>query len=77
MSRSRRCYPVVTDQQRKPGVHFWKRLAAKVARRAELADGGAYRRIFNPWHICDYRFAAWRLSAWSAWAKDDRRWWAK
>jgi len=78
MSRSRRHNPVVTDQQRRRNVRFEKRLASKAARRADLQDGNLYRRVFNPWKICDYKGAAWWVDGYGmSWGRDDRRWWAK
>lgn len=77
MSRSRRRNPVITDQQRGHNVRFTKRLASKAARRADLPDGKAYRKVFDPWEICDYKSAAWAVRHDSYFGKGDRRWTAK
>ena len=77
MSRSHRRNPVITDQQRSHNVRFTKRLASKAARRADLPDGKAYRRVFDPWEICDYKSAAWAAQHDSYFGKGDRRWTAK
>ena len=77
MSRSRRRNPVITDQQRSHNVRLTKRLASKAARRADLPDGKAYRRVFDPWEICDYKSAAWATRPGSCLARGDRRWTAK
>jgi hypothetical protein len=31
-----------------------KRQASKKARKADLPDGGAYKRVYCSWNICDY-----------------------
>jgi hypothetical protein len=53
-----------------------KRTASKAARRADLTDGNAYRRVFDSWNICDYKHAAW-YGGYHFWDRDDRRWTAK
>lgn len=56
MSRSFKKSPVCTDHCT-PGTKWSKRQAAKAVRRStEVDDGKAYRKLYNPWIICDYRF---------------------
>jgi hypothetical protein len=56
MSRSRKA-PIHTDQNSgKPQHGFAKRRAARRVRADEdIADGSAYRKVFNPWDICDWK----------------------
>jgi hypothetical protein len=75
LSRSRRHSPVVTDQQRTHNVKRVKRTASKAARRSDLPDGNAYRKVFNSWNICDYKSSLWWGRGY--WDNCDRRWYAK
>lgn len=54
MSRSYR-KPITKDS------NPWAKKAAnrRVRRTPEIADGKAYRRVFNPYDVSDYRFADW------------------
>ena len=69
MSRSVR-KPWYTDGYKgSKSRQFFKRLANRRLRRTDvdIADGNAYRRFFESWSICDYR-----------WLYDPRpriRWW--
>ncbi|MBE1444768.1 hypothetical protein [Paenibacillus sp. OAS669] len=57
MSRSRKHAPVWTDHHT-PGTRWAKRQANKAVRRYtnDLPNGKGYRKVYNPWNICDYRF---------------------
>lgn len=55
MSRSYR-RPWVTEQQKR-SVRLSKREANhKVRRTPDIANGGAYRKVYNPWNICDWKY---------------------
>lgn len=58
MSRSRRKTPYLTDGQDSAGVRKLARRLAnrKVRRQKDLASGGAYKRVYESWNICDYKF---------------------
>jgi hypothetical protein len=50
MSRSRKKHPVIRDYN--PGT---KRIANRRVRRTpDIADGNAYRKVFNSWDIHDW-----------------------
>jgi hypothetical protein len=55
MSRSRKKVSVYTDSSR---GGYAKRQAAKAVRRykGELSNGKEYRKLYNPWNICDWKF---------------------
>lgn len=56
MSRSRR-KPVVKDGYKTKWKQFQKRYANSVVRRNwSIKSGGAYKKYFNSWDICDYIF---------------------
>ena len=55
---------MVTDTKRK---RWWKRQASKAVRRADVQDGGTYKRVYDSYDICDYRFPAL-----GSWCKDIR-----
>lgn len=56
MSRSHRA-PVWTQGYGGLGRKAAKRQASRAVRTAgEVPDGKAYRRYYNPWDICDFRF---------------------
>jgi len=57
MSRSYR-QPWYTDGYKGSSRRqYYKRLSNKVVRRTgDVPDGKAYRKICNPWDICDYKF---------------------
>ena len=59
MSRSYR-KPWVTDGYKGSRTkQFNKREANKRIRNAkEVSDGKTYRKFYNPWDICDYKFYA-------------------
>jgi hypothetical protein len=53
-----------------PKSRYWKRLANRIARRPWnwwISDGNMYRRLTNPYNICDYWFR------WEDWG-DDTYW---
>jgi hypothetical protein len=56
MSRSYR-KPYWTEGYGARGRKFAKRLATKHVRKSKnIANGGAYKLIFNSWDICDFKF---------------------
>ena len=58
MSRSNR-KPIFTDGYKGSGrKQFFKRQANRVIRNTatEIADGKAYRKFFDSWSICDYKW---------------------
>jgi hypothetical protein len=59
MSRSYR-KPWVTDGYKgSKRRQYYKRLANKVVRRAiGVPDGKAYRKFYDTWDICDFKFYA-------------------
>jgi hypothetical protein len=64
MSRSYRKNLVITEGQKKnsrsQGRGFAKRRAAKRVRKKkieeDISDGSNYKKEFNSWDICDYKF---------------------
>lgn len=58
MSRSYRKNNWLTEGQNSPGERKWrKRRANKTVRKEkEIKSGKSYRKNFNPWDICDYKF---------------------
>lgn len=55
MSRSYR-RPWVTEKQ-KGRVGYWKRQANhKVRRSSDVPNGKAYRKFYNSWNICDWKY---------------------
>ena len=60
MSRSRKRTWGWTDHST-PRSRIAKRLASKKVRHAEdIHNGGAYKKVFCSWDICDYRFLYFR-----------------
>ena len=49
MSRSWRKYPRYSRNDQ-----YYKRLSSKAARKADLQDGGQYKKVGYPYEICDY-----------------------
>ena len=70
MSRSYKKYPCVKD--RNPGS---KREANKRIRRlkGDIPDGKWYRKIYNPWDICDWSFS----KTWQEYWKDELSDWKR
>ena len=62
MSRSYKKSPVFKDSQRKrsgeTGTGEQKRFASRAVRRNDdaIANGGSYRKLYDSYSICDYRF---------------------
>lgn len=55
MSRSKRA-PVWTQGYGRPSRRHSKRAASRAVRlEDEVADGRAYRKLFNPWDIVDWK----------------------
>ena len=53
MSRSYKRYAVCKDKNSRYG----KRMSASAVRRSrETINGGAYKKLYCSWNICDYRF---------------------
>lgn len=72
MSRSNR-KPWVTDGYKgSKRRQFFKRYSNKVIRRTEdIADGKAFKKVFDSWSICDYKWyesgksmSRWSLQPW-------------
>lgn len=56
MSRSYR-KPYWVDGYGSVSKKLAKRRAAHTVRRTEdIANGSAYRKVYNPWDICDFKF---------------------
>jgi hypothetical protein len=55
MSRSYR-KPVVTEGYGGKSRRHAKRLANNCVKRADVSNGAAYKRVFNAWDICDFKF---------------------
>jgi hypothetical protein len=55
MSRSIR-KPIITEGYGNPSKRKAKRLANRRARRADVANGKAYKKVSNSWDITDYKF---------------------
>jgi len=55
MSRSYKRYSVYSDYSRNKNSKM-KRFANKKVRRTEIGDFGEYKKIFNSYDICDYKF---------------------
>ena len=59
MSRSYRKSWITDGYKGSKRKQFFKRLANKVVRRAEdVPDGKAFKKFFDTWSICDYRYYA-------------------
>jgi len=58
MSRSYRKTLIKTDHG--PSTKYYKRLASKKIRRVSvddyIADGNSYKKYFESWEICDFKF---------------------
>ena len=53
MSRSRKKHPVITDKAQK----WAKKDANKRVRNTEdIGNGSNYKKHYNSWNICDYKF---------------------
>lgn len=58
MARSRRA-PIFTDGYGSVWKRLEKRFASKTIRHCvDVPNGGAYRKVYNPWNICDFKFWA-------------------
>jgi hypothetical protein len=55
VSRSYR-KPIATEGYGSKDKKQRKRLANKRARRVDVANGRAYRKVSNSWDICDFKF---------------------
>ena len=64
MSRSYKKHPVYTDYIR-GSTHWQKTYANRMVRRFkhDIANGKAYRKIYNPWNIHDWKEYMTELSA--------------
>jgi hypothetical protein len=61
MSRSYR-EPIFTCGYGSKAKKYFKRLANRTVRKSvEIQDGNWYRKVFEPWEICDYKMR------WSPW----------
>jgi hypothetical protein len=66
MSRSYR-KPIIKDGYGSKWKAVAKRHAARAVRiEDEVANGAAYKRHFNSWDICDYKFELTRYPEWRA-----------
>lgn len=54
MSRSYRKTPIVKEN----GKHkqYWKRQASKKVRHSDVGSGSEYKRHFDTYNICDWRY---------------------
>lgn len=59
MSRSEKRTPIVKDRSRNK-QRFLKRQASKAARRVDLSDGCAYKKVYNTYKLSDWRTSLWR-----------------
>ncbi len=55
MSRSKR-EPYAVDGYGSPVKRILKRMANKAVRRTDLANGSSFKKAYNSWNICDYKF---------------------
>ena len=55
MSRSYR-KPIAVDGYKSKWKPKAKQLANRAVRREELKSGGSYKKVYNSWNICDYKF---------------------
>lgn len=63
MSRSYRKTPVITDQSENHTYARWaKRQASKKVRKYKtlLGNGSGYRKVYDPWNICDRKSKLWK-----------------
>lgn len=53
MSRSRKKHPVITDKTQK-----WAKKDAnkKIRNTKDIGNGNNYKKYYNSWNICDYKF---------------------
>ena len=55
MSRSFKKFPCVTDHGK--STYLYKRMANKKVRHTQdLPNGKAYKKVFDSWDICDYKY---------------------
>ena len=62
MSRSYKKVLGWTDQQRRGKGSKWAKNQAnrKVRRyKKDLVNGKAYKKLYDPWNICDWKFLVW------------------
>ena len=65
MSRSYRKSWVTDGYTGSKRKQFFKRLANKVVRRSEeVPNGKAFKKFFDTWSICDYRYYADVTESW-------------
>lgn len=57
MSRSKRA-PVFTEGYGGKSRRYKKAQANNKVKRSDVANGSAYKRVFNPWDICDFKIYA-------------------
>lgn len=56
MSRSYKKVPGWIDNDKPRIKKYYKKIANGIVRRSkDLANGGYYRKLYNPWNICDYK----------------------
>lgn len=55
MSRSRKKYAILKQQNDK----FFKRYSNKMIRHRDVQSGGQFKKILNPWSICDWKCDPW------------------
>lgn len=58
MSRSEKRTPIVKDRSRN-GQKYLKRQASKAARRSDIPNGAAYRKVYDSWRIHDWTWTLW------------------
>lgn len=59
MSRSRKKIGIIKDNGK--SKKYWKKQANKKARKVDVPDGGAYKKQYDQYELCDYKFTEWRL----------------
>lgn len=74
MARSYR-KPVATEGYGGSARRTMKRVANHKVRSYgdKIADGGAYRKIFYSWLICDFKFDCRFYPSWNEWAEKEKR----
>jgi hypothetical protein len=52
MSRSRKKTPIIKQKN----CMYYKTLSNRLIRKTDLASGGMFRKVVNPWSICDWAY---------------------
>lgn len=72
MSRSYKKYPSAKWER---SCKFGQRQANKKVRRTlqDIPNGKAYKKIYESWNICDYKFVSFLPSRWEEYKKYKRK----